>query len=212
MPGSIGHLFLLIGFGLAGLLMVRAVCAVFNDESEELIQEHPYRHFVLALVAFALVQAPSAEKWTSVKLSRHQQRKLVRDRIQAAGGWEALRQACEELARTNQGQVFHYSGYGNRGFTALPKSIAALQPQDVMYYDPVLQRAKREETPIPVVCIKVFGAYSTQSRSRPYLELRVACGPLPDNFRPPPGWGGSFYHRRWSYRPLSERIFEIYLP
>ena len=109
-------------------------------------------------------------------VQREQQRRIVRERVEAAGGWEVLRRDCQSLL-TNSPQSFRWD-WAYPGSLPLPPGLASLQPRCVRI------NSKRDEPTIAY--IELFGAHSTGSRGIPFYELLLVCGPAPDSFTPKP--------------------------
>jgi hypothetical protein len=138
---------------------------------------------------------------------RAQRQKLI-ERIQAAGGWEALRRDCIALAKTNENEIFRWARWVTNAPT-LPPAIMALQPQEVYYVSSKFHTGVPDEPQIPIVRIKVFGMHSSGGHSTPYFGLDVVTTPSkvdysPNARRAVPGNG------HMDHRKLVEGVYEIF--
>jgi hypothetical protein len=152
----------------------------------------------------------------SFATQRKEQRKVCQERVQAAGGWEALRKDCESLL-TNASQgyfewhppitnahVTHYSNsvpssqyVTNIDYGPLPPTVASLRPKEVEFIVPT-------NGPI-VVRIKLFGMGRSGMRDIPYYGLWVVCGTTPNDFVP------SIDERpHGGINKLADSVFEVY--
>jgi hypothetical protein len=123
-------------------------------------------------------------KWRQLdKADRVNHRKTVGARVLAAGGWAALQRDCEALVQTNRDGDFMWDKW-NGDTNALPPSMAALQPMEVLYYSPSALRSFYLKTNFSVVRIKMFGEYRTGLREIPFLGLEVVCGTNADSYTP----------------------------
>jgi hypothetical protein len=115
-------------------------------------------------------------------LRRIGQRREVYARVQAAGGWEALRSDCLLLLQANQVTNHYFWHRGQTNQPALPPAIAALQPMSIYAYSP------------GVVSISIFGMGETGHRGIPNYGLEVDCGP-PINPDEPRLYPNRTYHK-----------------
>ena len=136
---------------------------------------------------------------------RHAQRKKVLERVQAAGGWEALRRDCIALIATNE-SIRWVRGAKNDA-PLLPPVIKALQPKEVDYISP--PKLDSYLPRVPIVRIKIFGAYATGGHSTPYFGLQIVASPSIEDYAPTkhPGASGNSHG---DYRKVSEGVFEIF--
>lgn len=193
------------------LFIVRLVCAPFSSKISDQIRRHQLIHWVwggFGLVgALMVVGALNPAAWPPPSVERRAQRLEVRDRIETAGGWEALRHDCIEFAQTNE--VVQWSRWFTNDAPALPPAIRALQPQQVYYVSPKLFGPHSDESKIPIVRIKVFGMHSTGGHSTPYFGLEVVATPSSEDYTPkarPAASGNGHVH----YRKVSDGVYEIY--
>jgi len=139
---------------------------------------------------------------------RRAQRQKIIERIQAAGGWEALRRDCIALAKTNENEIFRWARLVTNAPT-LPPAIMALQPQEVHYVSPKYSARGSGESQISIVRIKVFGVHSSGGHSTPYFGLDVVTTPSKEGYDPNahravPGNG------HMDHRKVSEGVYEIF--
>lgn len=138
---------------------------------------------------------------------RKSQRKQVVERVQAAGGWEALRRDCMALAQTNE--FINWIRWRKSNKVALPPTISALQPKEVYYVSPQLLGPNSAEPRIPVVRIKIFGMHSTGGHSTPYFGLEVVAMSSSEDYTPKARPAASGNGHR-NYRKVSEGVYEVY--
>lgn len=138
---------------------------------------------------------------------RRAQRQQVLERVQVAGGWEALRRECIAFAQTND-MVQWIRGHTDDA-PALPPAIMALRPQQVHYNPPKLLGPQSTEPQIPVVRIKVFGMHATGGHSTPYFGLEVIAGAASEGYTPKarPAASGNGH---LDYRKVSEGVYEVF--
>ena len=148
--------------------------------------------------------------WPPEWIVRRDQRKMVADRVQAAGGWTALQQACDALVETNRDSVFQW--YRGHGTNVLPTAIAALRPSEVWFYSPIAMRGSVFETEFLVVHIKVFGLHRTGGSAIPFFGLDFVSGTNANQYTPRPSLGGASGNGYDRYRKVADRIYEIYGP
>ena len=194
--------------------IVRLACAAFSSKVFDEMRSHPVFHGIWA--CFALVGVLlflgvlNRWAWPPPFVERRGQRQLVLDRVQSSGGWAAIQKDCDALAEQHRDSVFFW----HRGDTnGLPQTLAALQPWSVQFHSPAaLHNFKdfKDEPQVAVVRIKVFGLHSTGGHSTPYFGLEVVSGAGADTYKPKPSRGGASGNRYRSYRPLADRIYEIY--
>jgi len=154
---------------------------------------------------FALLTA-----WPPDSHVRRDQRKIVIEHVQAAGGWASLQRACDGLVETNRDSGFQW--HGSHSSNELPPAIAALRPKEVWYYSPKMVRGSIFETDFDVVHIKVFGLHRTGTRATPYFGLEVVSGTNGAHYTPRPSLGGASGNGYDTYRKVSDRVYEIYGP
>lgn len=124
--------------------------------------------FVIFFPVFAKVRYPSAAQ------QRPQQRETVAKRVQAIGGWGALRTQCDRLLKEHPHEYLYYHKHGD----ALPASLAALSPQEVQAY-PTEPGAG---TPPRVLEIKFYGSHNTGGEYIPYYAVWVWGSATPPKY------------------------------
>jgi hypothetical protein len=144
----------------------------------------------LAFIAFAFIYNPDPlPRWP---VQRKEQRRIVRERVAAIGGWEVLHRE----ATAAFGKWEPYSDIG----TNIPPAITQLKPREVRVY---------ADTNVPVIArLKFFGAHSTGSRGVPYYGIWIVCSPVSSNFIPTLDFSGATVMGK--IEKLSDSIFEVY--
>jgi len=137
---------------------------------------------------------------------RSQEQKLM-ERVQFAGGWEAIRHDCILLAQTNE--IVQRIRWRTNDAPPLPQAIAALQPQQVDFLSPKFLGAIPGEPRTPVVRIKLFGMHSTGGHSTPYFGLEVVTDSSTKRYTPKASTAASG-NGFLNYQMISEGIYEIY--
>lgn len=201
---------------LALMFFVRLLCALFSKRIRDQIRKQRTLHVLwgcgaLVIAGFYLVVVTQA--WPPVWLERRAQREEVSKRVEAVGGWAALKRDCEALAEAHRDDedVFRWR------FTrdTLPPAIAALKPRDVEFYPLSMLRQIKSEESIrwygtnAVVRIQVFGYHSTGGRGAPYLGIEVLCEPGLTNYCPE-RLRSTVPLRYWRYRKVAPDIYEYY--
>src|SRR5258706_12339792 len=124
--------FIAAGSSVWLLFLARIVAALFSAKVRTLISKRPTQHVIwgcLALLCFLGIQSflnTGGQPPTSVKLQN--QLKLLEQRVQTNGGWEALRRDCISLMEQNKDEYFERDGTNG-----LPPTIATLKPMKVEY-------------------------------------------------------------------------------
>ena len=204
--------YLFVGCFLIGLLfLVRLLCAPFSATIRLQMRQQRVFHWVwgcFALFAsFLLFVLFNPEAWPPAWWERRTQRERILQRVQSAGGWEALRRDCILLAQTNE--IIQWSRWHTNDAPVLPPAIATLQPQQVYFFPPKLLGPQSNEPRTPVVRIKIFGMHSTGGHSTPYFGLEIVAASSNEDYTPKarPAVSGNG-HR--NYRKVSEGIYEIF--
>jgi hypothetical protein len=178
--------------------IVRVACAPFSPKVSDEMHRHPVIHWIwggfafLGVLLFLGVLNPSA--WPLPSIERREQRRKLLERLESAGGWDAIRRDCVVL--TEQHTNGFYSHWGD---TNLPSAILALKPRTVEY-SPHYGR----------VSMRIFGIHSTGGHSTPYFGLEVVTRKTED-YKPGAGYGGGVsgnYHSTFS--EVADGIYEIY--
>jgi hypothetical protein len=209
-------LFLLIPiFGL--MFFVRVLLGPFSPKIWEQMRKHPILHTIWGLFAilsfyFVFVFIPTGPPaW----VDRIDQRKKLQERLNIAGGWNAVRRDCT-LFVSNRTDYFywfppatnvHITAFSNGvainyttnlDYGILPPALAALKPREMEYRPPVMQ-------------IRLFGMHSTGGHSTPYFGLEIVCVTNAAEYHPDlVGSGGVKGNHHSNYKQVAEGVFEIY--
>ena len=202
---------------LALMFLVRLVCALFSERIRDLIRKQRTLHVLWGCCALATVGyywVVVTQAWPPVWMKRRAQREEVLKRIEAVGGWAALKLECDAFARAHQNDEDEFRWYRDNT-NLLPQSIAALKPREVQFYPPSILRQFKSEQSILwfgtniVVRIQVFGLHSTGGRGAPYLGIEVLCEPGLTNYCPQ-RLRSTRPLRYWRYREVAAGIYECY--
>lgn len=162
----------------------------------------PSNGFIAALAALLIivivlfVLPGFSDWWPPAWVERRQQREELAQRIQAAGGWEAIRRDCILFAGQQTNYFFPYWRSTN-----LPPAILALNPL-VVQYVPQPNR----------IAMRIFGMHRTGGHSSPYLGLEVEVSTNSANGEQVAGNGnggvtGNYHSVR---KKVAEGIYELY--
>ena len=196
------------------------------------MRRHPVIHLVRGCFAFAgalvIYVALHPALWPPPSIERRGQRQKVLERVQSAGGWEAVRKGCEALATNYPGGLTWFPPHCNAwvypnpqtaphrnyvtifDYGSLPSAVAALNPKEIRYDPPRLLRDAKDEPQVAVVCITIFGRHSSGGHSTPDYGLEIPCGPGAENYEPRPGRGVTPGNGYTSFRKLADGVFEVY--
>ena len=136
--------------------------------------------------------------WPPEWLEHRRQRAAMMARVQAAGGWDAVRRDCLALARQNTNGFYSHPMLTTNG---LPPALIKLGARYVQYYPAA-----------GLVDIQIFGIHSTGGHSIPYFGLAVVTSGNIERDRPRPSGPGRIgrdYHNA-TIKPVAEGIYEIY--
>lgn len=205
----------LLFFFTAGLLIitfpVRIITSLFSQETCDQIRRNPRLHAlwgILAFGSFLFLYVFSSGAWPPRWFERKQQRAQVLERVNAAGGWDVLRNECVDLMKAHQTNGFFWF---HRNDTNIASStLLALKPQEVRF-EPYDSRNSNNL----VVEIKIFGMHSTGGHSTPAYWIFVLCNTNADTTSYVPSIvqsdaGYPYGHPRHHYRQITNNIFEIY--
>jgi hypothetical protein len=134
--------------------------------------------------------------WPPISLERRAQRGELAERLQAAGGLDAVRRDCITLAEQ------HTNGFRSQWHdTNLPPAILALKPLIVEY-------APQNGC----VSMRIFGIYSTGGHSVPYFGLEVYTSTNNAVYKHGTGYnnGGVIGNHHSVSEQVAEGIYEIY--
>jgi len=218
---------------LAALLfVVRLVVAPFSSKVSGQMRKHPVIHLLWGCLAFFgalfFLGVLNPAMFPPRFVERREQRQTILERVQRAGGWEAVQLGCATLVanypdgltwfppRTNawvypnpQTEPHRYY-VTNLDYGTLPPAVAALQPRELYYYPPRLLRDSSDEPKIPIVHMKIFGMHSTGGHSTPYFGLDVVCSTNAASYRPQSAHVGVSGKHYESYNRVTDAIYEVY--
>ncbi len=172
------------------------------------VRRHPVAHAIwglLALVALLFICSVLGSGFRPPDfVARHRQRQVVLERIKDAGGWDAVRLACEQLVSNNpDGLVLAYQSPD----FFFPTAIAALHPQTVSVRTPEMaQASENRPTNLTKVSIGLYGQKRTGPPVAPYYGLAVYCGPGAGGYDP----RTNSSEHRLTYRKLADRVYEVH--
>jgi hypothetical protein len=181
---------------------IRLVSLLFSAKVQAQVDRYPRFHMVWGhcalLYVFLWLTIPLQYDW--LQLREH--REKVYARVQAAGGWDALRRDCLALAEQPpppaNDQIPNYFHYRGRD-TNLPPALLALRARQVEY-----------DAQFGRVNVSVFGGHSTGGPSTPYYGLEIVTRKR-DGYQPGEGNpAGALGNPRSNYRLVAEGIYEIY--
>jgi hypothetical protein len=209
--------------GLAFFL--QALRGLFSSGIRQQIRRHPILHILWAvfgvLAVFLFLLPAFIVSWPPTFIERGEQRRIVAKRIEAGGGWMALKNACGLLAsnaldgfvlRRSQrdGQeVFVLTTINMESVIPVPTVISNLRPRYLEYDGRQSLRSGEPETEVQVIRFRVLGGHATGGHSRPYYGLEVVFGPGGDMYRPKPG-GGVIGNSHYNYRLIAPGIYEVF--
>jgi hypothetical protein len=135
--------------------------------------------------------------WPPPSIQRRSQRETLVERVQAAGGWDAVRRDCISFS------LQHTNGFEShwRDTNGLPKAIAALRPL-LVQYDP----------PHGCVNVRIFGIHSTGGHSTPYFGLEIDTSTNSAGYKHGTGYdnGGVIGNHHSVANQVVDGIYEIY--
>ena len=164
------------------------------------MRKHPVVHLVWGCFAFvgALVfwGALNPAMWPPSSFERREQRQKVLERVQTAGGWDAIRRDCMALAAQNTNGF-----YSHWGDTNLPPAILALKPMMVEYHPEY-----------GCVSMRIFGMHSTGGHSRPYFGLEVDTSTNSFSYKHGTAYqnGGVIGNHHSVAEQVAKGVYEIY--
>jgi hypothetical protein len=160
----------------------------------------------LGILFFLSIHPPV---WMERLIERRQDWK----RVQAVGGWAALKRDCDALASKYKDDDFGFRWW-NDDTNSLPPTIAALKPRMVEFLSPKARQGGREffdqwyGTNL-VVRIIVVEDHSTGGHERPFLGLDVLCEPGVTNYNPVRSLAWKPFEH-WKYRKIADDVYEFY--
>ena len=183
------------------LLIIRLVVARFSKKVSEQIKKHPVVHIIwgifalLGILVFFGILNP--EMWPPASVERREQRAKIMVRVQAAGGWDAIRRDCMTFAAQNTNGFYSHW----RDTNGLPPAIVTLKPMTVEY-----------EPAYGCVCMRIFGMHSTGGHSTPYFGLEVDTSSNSASYNHGTGYnnGGVIGNHHSTAEKVADGIYEIY--
>jgi hypothetical protein len=147
-------------------------------------------------------------------MERHNQRQQILQRVQSAGGWEALKRDCDSLTEKYKDSPYGFRWFPELDTNPLPPAIAVLKPKEIVFYPPqVLNQFGAESNrwfgSNLLVSISIFGAHATGGHDQPWLGLAVLCGPTVVNCKLI-SLRSTTPLRYWRYRKVTDNIYEYY--
>ena len=151
---------------------------------------------LILLAPFFLLMLVNTDAFPPAWYERHGQRAKLMERVQAAGGWDAVRRDCIAFAAQNTNGF-----YSHWGDTNLPPAILVLKPMMVQYYPQY-----------GCISMRIFGGHSTGGHSRPYFGLEIDTSSNSVSYKHGTGYGnggviGNFHS---AADQIAEGIYEIY--
>jgi hypothetical protein len=183
------------------LFIIRLVVAPFSAKVSEEMRRNPGFHLIWGCFAFVgvlfFLGIVEPNMWPPASVERREQRAKVIERVQAAGGWDAIRRGCIILAEQNT-NGFYSHWHDTNG---LPTAIIALKPMLVEYVPPY-----------GCVRIRIFGMHSTGGHSTPYFGLEVDTSTNSASYKHGMGYenGGVIGNHHSIYNQVAEAIYEVY--
>jgi hypothetical protein len=191
----------LLVFVIGLAFIARMACAIFSEKARQRVKRSPILHALWSIsgifAVLFLMDPFFANIWPPHWLELKRQREIVRERVQAAGGWEKLRQDCITFANTNQNEAFFWIRW-NTNHVNLPATMSALDAQVIRYSPPSM--LSKDNPDYPVVHIKIFGMHSTGGHSIPFYGLEVIPGQETS-----PSQNSGFH-----YQKIIEGVYEVY--
>jgi hypothetical protein len=209
---------------LAALLfVVRLVVAQFSTKVSEQMRKHPVIHIVWGCLGFVgvlvFLGGLNPTWWPPPSVERRAQRQAVLQRVQKAGGWEAVRLGCEALVSNHPDGLYWFPPSSNvwvypnpqtepnryyvtnLDYGPLPPSVAALRPFQVQY-------APRSSC----VSMQIFGMHRTGGHDTPYFGLEVDTSTNRVGYEHGTGYdnGGVIGNYHSVAKQVAEGIYEIY--
>jgi hypothetical protein len=165
---------------------------------------------VLGIIAFLIFYNNSLyftqHKW--LKIERQQ----MLERVQAVGGWDALRKDCISLATRCGNESGNWS---DRDTNGLPAAIIALKPRRVEFYPANFDKGKSEiwfnDSDVPIVRITIFSEFYTGpgGSDKPPMGFDILCETSTGQYNPQRLQAATPL-KYWSYKKITDEIYEFY--
>jgi hypothetical protein len=135
--------------------------------------------------------------WPPIPVERHAQREKLAERVQVAGGWDAVRQDCISLAEQHTNGFYSHWHETND----LPRAIVALKPLMVEY-----------APQYGCISMRIFGIHSTGGHSTPYFGLEIDTSTNSTGYKHGTGYdnGGVIGNYHSIANQVADGIYEIY--
>jgi hypothetical protein len=158
--------------------------------------------FLIAFLLFAVFVLPELFE----KINHITERKKIYEdslqRIDKAGGWQAIESASLAFATNIAGKPYFSEQYYWRGkrltTNELPATLEALQPWRI--------ELEPDENHVPLLRIILYGIHRTGTYDQPYFGIWVACTNVPANYVPK--FSGDWAGRRGEIERKGNSIFE----
>ena len=134
--------------------------------------------------------------WPPISVERRSQREQLAERVQAAGGWDAIRRHCIGFAEQHtNGFLSHWRD------TNLPPAILALKPLTVEY-----------QPQYGCVRMRIFGAHRMPAHSSPYFGLEIDTSTNSASYKHGTGYdnGNVMGNHHSVAEQVAEGIYELY--
>jgi len=151
----------------------------------------------IAFFIFFFILPSCLTWWPPASVERREQRAKFMERVQAAGGWDAIRRDCIAFAAQNTNGFYSHF----RDTNGLPAAIVALKPMIVEYVPPT-----------GCMRIRIFGMHSTGGHSTPYFGLEVDTSTNSVSYNHGSGYdnGGVIGNHHSVAEKVAEGIYELY--
>jgi hypothetical protein len=137
--------------------------------------------------------------WPPLSIERRSQREQLAERVQAVGGWDAIRRDCISFAEQHTNDIC--LPYSRSRDSDLPPAILALRPLTIQY-----------APQYGCVRMRIFGAHSVGSHSRPYFGLEVDTSTNSASYKHGTGYdnGNVMGNHHSVAEQVAEGIYELY--
>jgi len=180
-------------FGLVSVLNL-VMTLIYKGTAKQITKRPIYYYGWVVLIPLAIILFFVIDP---VPLKFRQERQIAFKRVQAAGGWEAIKKDCCLLTNQPDG---YFVWFMRPNYTNLPPAIAALKPIEVRCF-------VDEKLHVPIVRIHVLGISDTD-RTEPYFGFWIVCAPTPDDYKPKFDFGARSFQGKSLL--ITNSVFEIY--
>jgi hypothetical protein len=178
--------------------IVRIVVAPFSSKVAGQMRKYPVIHALWGFFTVLLIWwAMNPDNWFADWMDHRDQQKKLAARVQSAGGWDAIRHGCIDLAEQNT-NGFYSRWHDTNG---LPAAVAALKPMLVEY-----------QPELGCIRVRIFGMHRTGGHSTPYFGLEVDTSTNSAGYKHGTEYenGGAAGNYHSTYIQVAEGIYEIY--